>query len=319
MTDNELLKLCEAAPQIGKVTLAEFRQYVTVMERRQKTDSGQWKVVETPYMAVDGRIMMARVDHQGQGAMLVFSPATIWADSEDELTLLVTVTSSVYGAASGTATSKRRGGVPIEAQHPWEIAETSALGRALGSLGYGLFPGAGLASSEDMQRVGEQEERQSVVPVPASPISKAPATAKSYLDDDVKMTQLLEYLFASEVDPPHRPGIPMKIAKAYAEFWKSRPDIYKDRQAIFDHALILRDMVRKWLVFDINEMLARLGIERDEAKKLLDIGSFGDLLELRGALPKAVFRPIVDIEALLAERIAHAPVPEQQTTPRAKL
>lgn len=35
---------------------------------------------------------------------------------------------------------------------PWEVGETAAIGRALAAMGYGLLPGAGLASAEDMLR-----------------------------------------------------------------------------------------------------------------------------------------------------------------------
>jgi hypothetical protein len=64
----------------------------------------------------------------------------------------VTVTSEVYGTRHGIATSRKKGGANAEREFPWEVAETSAIGRALAAMGYGLIPGAGLASAEDMLR-----------------------------------------------------------------------------------------------------------------------------------------------------------------------
>ena len=68
------------------------------------------------------------------------------------LVVTVTVTSEVYGTRHGIATSRRAGGSTAESEFPWEVAETSAIGRALTAMGYGLLPGAGLASAEDMLR-----------------------------------------------------------------------------------------------------------------------------------------------------------------------
>jgi hypothetical protein len=83
----------------------------------------------------------------------------------------------LYGIRSGIATSYRVGGSPIESQHPWEIAETSAIGRALAAMGYGLLPGSGLASAEDMERALSREDepkpRRSKAAASAEDMSKA--------------------------------------------------------------------------------------------------------------------------------------------------
>ncbi len=47
-----------------------------------------------------------------------------------------------------TGTSKFQGG-----DYAWEKAETAARGRALGTLGFGVLPGSGIASFEEMQQV----------------------------------------------------------------------------------------------------------------------------------------------------------------------
>ena len=110
-------------------------------------------------MTVDGKLAMANQDHLRQGKRLDFGFPQILVDNEDQLTLMVTITSEVYGTRHGIATSRRIGGTAAEREFPWEVAETSAIGRALSAMGYGLFPGSGLASAEDMLRVGTDNAR----------------------------------------------------------------------------------------------------------------------------------------------------------------
>jgi hypothetical protein len=93
-------------------------------------------------MTVDGRLAMANVDHQRQGKKITFHDPRVLSDADDHVTLMVVVESEVYGRRHGIATSRKADGSSIETQHPWEIAETSAIGRALASMGYGLLPGS---------------------------------------------------------------------------------------------------------------------------------------------------------------------------------
>lgn len=161
MTREELIARCRKAPNVGTVKHEDYVDYITVIERRRRSGQG-WGTEGTPYMSVDGRLAMANEDHRQQGKKLNFENPVIMADSEEQLTLMVVVDSEIYGRRHGIATSRKVDGAPIETQHPWEIAETSAIGRALAAMGYGLLPGTGLASSEDMIRSGER-------PAPTTP------------------------------------------------------------------------------------------------------------------------------------------------------
>jgi hypothetical protein len=154
MTREQILHIMRAAPNPGKVTHEEFADYVITLSHRKRTDQG-WQTTENPYMTVDGKLAMANQDHARLGKRLDFAPPQILVDNEDQLTLMVTVTSEVYGSRHGIATSRRVGGTEVERLYPWEVAETSAIGRALTAMGYGLIPGAGLASAEDMLRATE--------------------------------------------------------------------------------------------------------------------------------------------------------------------
>src|SRR5512142_997913 len=144
MTREEILETCRKARDVGAVKHEEFCDYVVVLQQRKKvTDprSGddEWTTVEAPYMAVDGKLAMANEDHRRQGKHLDFGTPQVLVDNADQLTLLVTVTSEIYGTRHGIATSRRVGGTDLEREFPWEIAETSAIGRALTAFGYGLF------------------------------------------------------------------------------------------------------------------------------------------------------------------------------------
>jgi len=153
MTREEMLALCRKARDVGAVKHEEFMDYIIVLESRRKVDD-EWQSVEHAYMAVDGKLAMANEDHRKQSKRLDFGEPKILLDNAEQLTLQVTITSEVYGARHGIATSRKKGGNTAEREFPWEVAETSAIGRALAAMGYGLLPGAGLASAEDMLRAG---------------------------------------------------------------------------------------------------------------------------------------------------------------------
>ena len=151
MTREEILALCRKAREVGSVKHADFIDYIIVLESRRKVDD-EWQTTEHAYMAVDGKLAMANEDHRKQGKRLDFAEPKVLLDNPEQLTLQVTVTSEVYGTRHGIATSRKKGGTNAERDFPWEVAETSAIGRALAAMGYGLIPGAGLASAEDMLR-----------------------------------------------------------------------------------------------------------------------------------------------------------------------
>ncbi|MFQ6112267.1 MAG: hypothetical protein ACE5LX_09625, partial [Nitrospinota bacterium] len=149
MTREELLEVCRKAPTMGEVALEDFVDYILVLPRTQQVGE-EWVTVEGLYMAVDGKIAMANLDHRLAGKRLDFEPPMVLVDDEEQLTLMVTVTSEIYGRRHGIATSHKVGGSLIEQSNPWEVAETSAIGRALAAMGYGLLPGASLTSAEDV-------------------------------------------------------------------------------------------------------------------------------------------------------------------------
>lgn len=151
MTREEILALCNKTRDVGSVKHADFVDYVVVLEGRRKVD-GEWQTTEHAYMAVDGKLAMANLDHRQQNKRLDFGEPKVLVDTPEQLTLQVTVTSEIYGVRHGIATSRKKLGTNAEKDWPWEVVETSAIGRALAAMGYGLLPGAGLASAEDVLR-----------------------------------------------------------------------------------------------------------------------------------------------------------------------
>jgi hypothetical protein len=164
MTREEILALCRKARDVGSAKHEEFADYVVVLESRRKVGD-EWQAVEHAYMAVDGKLAMANEDHRKQSKRLDFHEPKVLLDNPEQLTLQITVTSEIYGTRHGIATSRKKGGANAEREFPWEVAETSAIGRALAAMGYGLLPGAGLASAEDIVRAtgapGAEKERVS--------------------------------------------------------------------------------------------------------------------------------------------------------------
>lgn len=72
----------------------------------------------------------------------------------------------VLGSKPGTAWVKRSGGSQAAGSNPYEKVETSARGRSIAAWGFGVLPGSGVASLEEMQgatqnrRDMDREERQ---------------------------------------------------------------------------------------------------------------------------------------------------------------
>ena len=170
MIREEIISILTAANSVGSVKHTNYERYTQVVSRRKKVD-GAWVEADALYMDVAGRLKMANDDHAESKATMTFAPPVVLCDSADALTLMVMITSSIYGTRHGIATSRRKAGSPAEKDFPWETAETSAIGRALGAMGYGLLPDAGLASAEDLQRASGGEQSQE--PHPRAESSKS--------------------------------------------------------------------------------------------------------------------------------------------------
>ena len=153
----------EACQHAIASTPEQYRQFISLIPSSKKVGGSKqnpiYANIKTPYMKVDGRVQIARDEHRAAGKLLNFSePEFIKID--DKLVCKIFVTSPLLGTAGG-ASMVNFGGTGVDATNPIENASTSALGRALGALGYGLF-GTGLASADEVLAAMPDEERRRV-------------------------------------------------------------------------------------------------------------------------------------------------------------
>jgi hypothetical protein len=121
-----------------------------------------------PYVMVSGRVLLA---HEDNPDALSIETEIAFMDA-DSITVKAKVTTR-KGVFTGHATSYLKTGSPQEKKTPLEVAETSAIGRALGVAGYAVE--GGIASADEMQRHTERtqnghqvaEEPPSVLPPPS--------------------------------------------------------------------------------------------------------------------------------------------------------
>lgn len=131
------------------ITPAAYHPYLIVLDRRQNFGTKErpdWAVVRSPYLTVAGRVALARDAHDGHESMTM---QTAYHQLGTQWVCAAHIVSPRHGTVTAHATVQI-GGAGADATNPWENAETSAIGRALGLLGYGLFA-EGLASADDMQ------------------------------------------------------------------------------------------------------------------------------------------------------------------------
>jgi len=108
----------------------------------------------TPYMQVNGRVLMAHDEAKEAGTQV--NMTSHFDMVGDILTCCVEMT-TLRGTAQGTA-SVHIGGTGVDKTNPIENAETSAVGRALGFLGYGIL-GGGIASAEEVEDAQRRQAR----------------------------------------------------------------------------------------------------------------------------------------------------------------
>jgi hypothetical protein len=106
----------------------------------------QWVSEWRPYITVDGRVRMLHAETKVQSikTQMETCPPPGW------VVFRATIVCD-KGEYTGTSGSPLEGGGGAEKTNPIECAETSAIGRAIGFADFGIFPGSGIASYEEVE------------------------------------------------------------------------------------------------------------------------------------------------------------------------
>jgi hypothetical protein len=198
---------CQAAVE---VTPPAYRQFLMFLPRNKKVGgtkaSPLYAAIREPYLGVDGRVKMASDEHRDKGVTLVIQTTFDVEPHSGQLVCRATVTSTLLGSATAHARVFLNG-AGVDESNPLENAETSAIGRALGFLGYGLY-GTGIASAEEVLQA--QAVRQGTRDDTSAPDTRAadtphivgkPPTARQLrlLEDLLRETGVLEEAIATRV------------------------------------------------------------------------------------------------------------------------
>jgi hypothetical protein len=142
-------KACQVAIDM---TPPEYRSFLTLLPQNRRVSgtksSPVWAPIRLPYMSVDGRVKMAFDEHRSKGARLQIQTQFETEPMSGQLLCRAIIVSDLLGTATAHARAFLQG-TGVDATNPLENAETSAVGRALGFLGYGLY-GTGIASAEEV-------------------------------------------------------------------------------------------------------------------------------------------------------------------------
>lgn len=133
-------------------------------------ERGTYVSVEKPYVTVDGKLRIARDEHAAAGKKLNVLPPN-FVTMGDRMIVSVTIESEIHGSTTGTIEVGNGGGVDLS--NPFANAQTSAIGRALSFMGYGLLGTGAITSGEDTTSQSEVLPTNSV----AGSTSKKPSTS----------------------------------------------------------------------------------------------------------------------------------------------
>lgn len=143
--------LCALALQ---QTPEAYHSFIVKIKQKKKVGGTRqnpiYAEIELPYMSADGRIKMARDEHLAAGKHVEVKTEFVVEPISKQLVARAEIHSEMLGTATAHARVFLGGDGPHET-NPLETAETSAIGRAWGFLGYGCL-GTGVASAEEVLR-----------------------------------------------------------------------------------------------------------------------------------------------------------------------
>jgi hypothetical protein len=196
---------CRAAVE---ATAAPYRGFLMFLPHQKKVGESRgqplYAEVRTPYFTVDGRVKMALDEHRALGGTFELQTTFEVEPHSGQLVCRATVRSTLLGQFTATARVFLGARSGVNASNPLENGETSAVGRVLGFMGYGLV-GSGIASAEEVQLA--QAARGEALSTPESPATGParpggkPPTAKQHalLQDLLRETGVPEEAIAAQI------------------------------------------------------------------------------------------------------------------------
>lgn len=183
-TGEEVTRLLDSLPRVWGVATVDFIDYVQPLPQKKKVrkpnPNGNGPEITTSieaytlYVSVAGRVKMVE-SAQALNAWRVdvvpepVTPTGVPGYLSFETRLVYRLGVWIYergegfgeerllGVRHGTAWVPYSGGSNAAATNPYEKVETSALGRALAAWGFGVLPGSGIASVEEMAAMRSNE------------------------------------------------------------------------------------------------------------------------------------------------------------------
>lgn len=204
-TRDEVVELLETLPPVWGVSTVGFADYVQALPQNKKikvpdptrpnVKIDQYLECWSLYMSVAGRLKMLGQAADQNDWTVDFTPEPHTPTSVPGM--LVLDNRIVYreycsirsgdgrslGSKPGTAWVPSSGGKQAAGSNPWEKVETSARGRAIAAWGFGVLPGSGVASVEEIQgsylnREAMQLEQQAANEVTNVPREELVSTAR---------------------------------------------------------------------------------------------------------------------------------------------
>lgn len=159
----DYLDYVQALPQTKKIP-------GKLLDNRGKRDAETKRETWSLYMSVGGRAAMLAQAQEDNGWQVEHRPEMHTPDGcptgfiefterivYREYCVITSGEDVVLGSKPGTAWVPRTGGSQAKGSNPYEKVETAARGRSIGAWGFGVLPGSGIASLEEMLGVPDNE------------------------------------------------------------------------------------------------------------------------------------------------------------------
>ena len=154
MADRKHKAITEANAAIEMAyeeTPEPYRKFITIIHNRKNVgskDQPDWVWVPSAYLTVAGRIRWAQDEHKQAGEKLSIQTEPVgYPDGTHGM--MACINSTLYGKYIDSASANLAADRGVDKTNPWENASTSAIGRALGLMGYGIY-GGGVASADEV-------------------------------------------------------------------------------------------------------------------------------------------------------------------------